>query len=196
MNAMQSRQLELEMRQGWVIRPFEADAALQGFKAVAGVDEVGRGPLAGPVVAAAVILPLGFTHPEIKDSKMLSAKQREKLAPIIQQSAECWSLGSIDVDGIDRLNILRASLTAMAQALQGLSSRPDCALIDGNQRIPSEIFAEFGCNTVQPLYQRTIVKGDQALSIDRRRVNHREGRAGSNDGRLRQAISRVWVCRP
>lgn len=166
MNAMQSRQLELEMRQGWVIRPFEADAALQGFKAVAGVDEVGRGPLAGPVVAAAVILPLGFTHPEIKDSKMLSAKQREKLAPIIQQSAECWSLGSIDVDGIDRLNILRASLTAMAQALQGLSCRPDCALIDGNQRIPSEIFAEFGCNTVQPLYQRTIVKGDQVcLSI-------------------------------
>jgi ribonuclease HIII len=101
MNAMQSRQLELEMRQGWVFRPFEADAALQGFKAVAGVDEVGRGPLAGPVVAAAVILPRGFTHPEIKDSKMLSAKQREKLAPIIQQSAECWSR-QYRHDGIDR----------------------------------------------------------------------------------------------
>lgn len=166
MNAMQRRQLELGMRQGGAFRPFEADAALQGFKAVAGVDEVGRGPLAGPVVAAAVILPLGFTHPEIKDSKMLSAKQREKLAPIIQQSAACWSIGAIDVEGIDRLNILRASLTAMAQALHGLSTQADCALIDGNQRIPSEIFAEIGSNTVPPLYQRTIVKGDRlCLSI-------------------------------
>ena len=166
MNAMQSRQLELEMRQGGAFLPFEADAALHGFKAVAGVDEVGRGPLAGPVVAAAVILPRGFNHPEIKDSKMLSAKQREKLAPIIQQAAECWSLGSIDLDGIDRLNILRASLTAMAHALHGLSPQADCALIDGNQQIPSEIFVESGGKAAYPLYQKTIVKGDQlCLSI-------------------------------
>jgi len=166
MNAMQSRQLELEMRQGWAFRPFEADAALEGFKAVAGVDEVGRGPLAGPVVAAAVILPLGFTHPEIKDSKLLSAKQREKLAPIIQQSAECWSIGTIDVDGIDRLNILRASLTAMAQALQGLSPQADIALIDGNQKIPVEFLAAPGAKAAQQLCQKTIVKGDRlCLSI-------------------------------
>ena len=166
MNAMQRRQLELEMRQGGVFRPFEADAALQGFKAVAGVDEVGRGPLAGPVVAAAVILPRGFIHPEIKDSKMLSAKQREKLAPFIQHSATSWALGIVDVDGIDRLNILRASLTAMAQALQALSSQADMALIDGNQKISVEVFAALGSNAAQPLYQKTIVKGDRlCLSI-------------------------------
>ena len=161
-----ARQLELGVSDGLVFRSFEADALARGFKAVAGVDEVGRGPLAGPVVAAAVILPRGFTHPEIKDSKMLSASQREKLVPIIKQSAKCWSVGIVDVEGIDRLNILRASLTAMAQALQALSSRADLALIDGNQKIPSAIFAEIGRNAAYPLRQKTIVKGDQlCLSI-------------------------------
>src|SRR4030095_6147460 len=94
----------------------EEETYSRGFKCIAGLDEVGRGPLAGPVVAAAVILPRGFTHPDIKDSKMLSAQQREKLVPIIQESAQCWAVGMIDVEGIDRLNILRASLTAMAHA--------------------------------------------------------------------------------
>ncbi len=84
---MDSWELEFGVSDGLGFRPFEADALMHGFNAVAGVDEVGRGPLAGPVVAAAVILPHGFTHPEIKDSKLLSAKQREKLAPIIQQAA-------------------------------------------------------------------------------------------------------------
>ncbi len=144
---------------------FEADALAQGFKAVAGVDEVGRGPLAGPVVAAAVILPAGFSHGEIKDSKLLSAKQREKLAPLIQEAALSWALGMVDVEGIDRLNILRASLTAMAQALGGLSVAPDYALIDGNQKIPLEVFAAYGVNFFAPA-QQTIVKGDQlCLSI-------------------------------
>lgn len=166
MKPMERPQLELEVRQGRAFRPFEADAAAQGFKAVAGVDEVGRGPLAGPVVAAAVILPRGFTHPEIKDSKMLSSKQREKLAPIIQQFATSWALGIIDVEGIDRLNILRASLTAMAQALRRLSPQADMALIDGNQKIPSEFFVGIGAKAAQPLCQKTIVKGDQlCLSI-------------------------------
>lgn len=139
---------------------------MQGFNAVAGIDEVGRGPLAGPVVAAAVILPRGFTHPGIKDSKMLNSKQREKLALIIQQAAQSWALGVIDVDGIDRLNILCASLTAMALALQCLTPKPDYVLIDGNQRIPLDFFAEIGSNSAQLLYQQTIVKGDQlCLSI-------------------------------
>ena len=165
-NVMQSRQLELKVRQDRRFRPFEVAAAAQGFKAVAGVDEVGRGPLAGPVVAAAVILPCGFIHPDIKDSKMLSAEQRENLVPIIQQSAQCWSIGIVDVEGIDRLNILRASLTAMAQALASLSSQPDCALIDGNQKISAEIFAGIRGVQAQRLYQKTIVKGDQlCLSI-------------------------------
>jgi len=158
--------LDLTVNRAAVFRPFEAAAAAQGFKAVAGVDEVGRGPLAGPVVAAAVILPRGFIHSNIKDSKMLSAMQREKLVPVIQQSAQCWSLGIVDVEDIDRLNILRASLTAMAQALNRLSSPPDCALIDGNQKITAEIFAGIGGVQAQRLYQKTIVKGDQlCLSI-------------------------------
>jgi len=166
MKPMESGQLDLGGSNRSRFRPFEADATTQGFTAVAGVDEVGRGPLAGPVVAAAVILPRGFTHPEIKDSKMLSAKQREKLAPIIQQAAASWALGVVDVEGIDRLNILRASLTAMAQALHGLSSLPDCVLIDGNQKIPLEIFAACGSGAPQPLHQKIIVKGDQlCLSI-------------------------------
>ena len=163
---MDSWECEFGVSNGLGFRPFEADALTHGFNAVAGIDEVGRGPLAGPVVAAAVILPHGFTHPEIKDSKLLSAQQREKLAPIIQQAAASWALGIIDVDGIDRLNILRASLTAMVQALQSLTSKPDCVLIDGNQKIPLELFAEFGSIVAQPLYQKTIVKGDQfCLSI-------------------------------
>jgi ribonuclease HII len=163
---MRRRQLELTVSRAAGFRPFETAAAAQGFNAVAGVDEVGRGPLAGPVVAAAVILPCGFIHPDIKDSKTLSAKQREKLVPIIQQSAQCWSVGIVDVEGIDRLNILCASLTAMAQALNSLSSQPDCALIDGNQKITAEIFAGIGGVQAQRLYQKTIVKGDQlCLSI-------------------------------
>lgn len=162
---MDGGRLEADASKGLVFCPFEADALMQGFHAVAGIDEVGRGPLAGPVVAAAVILPCGFTHPEIKDSKMLSAKQREKLALVIQRVAQSWALGVIDVDGIDRLNILRASLTAMALALQCLTPKPDYVLIDGNQKIPLEFFAEFGFNSAQ-LAQQTIVKGDQlCLSI-------------------------------
>ena len=145
---MDGGRLESGASKGLVFWPFEADALMQGFHAVAGIDEVGRGPLAGPVVAAAVILPRGFTHPEIKDSKMLSSKQREKLALIIQQAAQSWALGVIDVDGIDRLNILCASLTAMALALQCLTPKPDYVLIDGNQKIPLEFFAEVGSNSV------------------------------------------------
>ena len=166
MKSSDSGQLQLAVSDALVFRSFEADARARGFKAAAGVDEVGRGPLAGPVVAAAVILPRGFTHPDIKDSKMLSAQQREKLVPIIQESAQCWAVGIIDVEGIDRLNILRASLTAMAHALHGLSSQPDYAFIDGNQKIPLGIFAALGCKALRPMRQKTIVRGDQlCLSI-------------------------------
>jgi ribonuclease HII len=166
MKSSGSGQLQLAVSDALVFRSFEADARARGFKAAAGVDEVGRGPLAGPVVAAAVILPRGFTHPDIKDSKMLSSQQREKLVPIIQEAAQCWAVGIIDVADIDRLNILRASLTAMAHALHGLSSQPDYAFIDGNQKIPLGIFAALGCKALRPMRQRTIIRGDQlCLSI-------------------------------
>ena len=98
---------------------------------LAGVDEVGRGPLAGPVVAAAVIL-----HPErpiqgLADSKKLSEKRREELALIIREQAHCWSLGRAEVDEIDRINILQASLLAMRRAVEGLPVSPRRALVDG-----------------------------------------------------------------
>ena len=147
-------------------RAFEADCYARGFQTVAGLDEVGRGPLAGPVVAAAVVLPRGFVHAEIKDSKLLSPKQRDRLAPLIQQQAESWGLGIVEVDEIDRINILQASLLAMVKALGALTALPDCLLIDGNQPIPAKLFEASRWSSRASPYQQTIVKGDQlCLSI-------------------------------
>ena len=145
---------------------YEEESYARGFKLIAGIDEVGRGPLAGPVVAAAVILPRGYTHAEIKDSKLLSAKQRDKLAPLIQENAACWAVGVVEVEDIDRLNILQASLLAMVKALAALESKADCVLIDGNQAIPLALFRAGRFLTGRALYQKTIIKGDQScLSI-------------------------------
>ncbi|MEW8510419.1 MAG: ribonuclease HII [Candidatus Thiodiazotropha sp.] len=101
------------------------------FTLIAGVDEVGRGPLAGPVVAAAVIL-----HPQrpiegLADSKKLSERRREALSVLIKQQAHSWSLGRAEVEEIDRINILQASLLAMKRAVEGLPSIPGLALVDG-----------------------------------------------------------------
>ena len=138
----------------------ERQSYSRGFKCVAGVDEVGRGPLAGPVVAAAVVLPRGFKHSEIKDSKVLTAEQRERLLPTIKESALCWGVGIVDVDEIDRINILQASFLAMIKALQALWPVPDCLLIDGNRKIPLEFFHMNTAFQQLPL-QKTIIKGDQ-----------------------------------
>jgi ribonuclease HII len=147
-------------------RAFEAQCHARGFKVIAGLDEVGRGPLAGPVVAAAVVLPRGFVHAEIKDSKLLSPKQRERLAPLIQQQAESWGLGIVEVEEIDRINILQASLLAMVKALDALPMPPDCLLIDGNQPIPAKLFQGSRWSALPSAFQQTIVKGDQlCLSI-------------------------------
>jgi len=147
-------------------RAFEEEGYAGGFKVIAGIDEVGRGPLAGPVVAAAVVLPRGYSHPEIRDSKLLSAKQRKKLAPLIQQSAACWGVGIVEAEEIDRLNIHQASLLAMVKALAVLTSKADCALIDGNQTIPTALFRIGKFFSGRSVYQRTIIRGDQlCLSI-------------------------------
>jgi ribonuclease HII len=138
----------------------ERQSYSRGFKCIAGLDEVGRGPLAGPVVAAAVVLPRGFTHSEIKDSKLLTAEQREKLLPTIRESALCWGVGVVEVEEIDRINILRASLLAMVKAFRALRPVPDCLLIDGNQMIPSELFQLDAVLKRLP-QQKTIIKGDQ-----------------------------------
>lgn len=102
----------------------------------AGCDEAGRGCLAGPVVAAAVILPEEFDHPWLNDSKALSAKQRDTLRPIIEEQALAWAVGICSVDEIDALNILRASFTAMHKAIRKLAVQPESLLIDGNRFIP------------------------------------------------------------
>ena len=146
--------------------PFEEESYALGFNSIAGVDEVGRGPLAGPVVAAAIIFPRGFLHGEIKDSKLLSPKQRARLAPLIRESAACWGLGVVGVEEIDRINILQASLLAMMKALAALAITPDCLLVDGNHKIPAKLFDGSGWSGISTPYQRTIVKGDQlCLSI-------------------------------
>src|SRR5256885_13266298 len=132
----------------------------RGFNCIAGLDEVGRGPLAGPVVAAVVILPRGFSHPEIKDSKLLTPKQREKLSPLICEIAEGWGVGVVEVEEIDRINILQASLLAMVKALDCLKAPPDCLLIDGNQIIPRELILNSKSYAGGWLYQKTIIKGD------------------------------------
>ena len=105
----------------------------EGLRLVAGVDEVGRGPLAGPVVAAAVILDPDRPIADLADSKKLTAKRRETLAEEVRRSALAWALGRAEVDEIDRLNILQASLLAMRRAVLALSPAPQHALVDGNR---------------------------------------------------------------
>lgn len=100
---------------------------------VCGLDEAGRGPLAGPVVAAAVVLNPGEPIPGLDDSKKLSEKKREQLAREIRKKALAWAVAEASVEEIDRINILQASLLAMRRAVEGLAIQPDSALVDGNQ---------------------------------------------------------------
>ena len=121
---------------------------------VAGVDEAGRGPLAGPVVAAAVILPRGYKNPDIKDSKQVTSRKRSVLYDLIREEALSVGVGVIESSVIDRVNILQATFMAMKDALTELSIPPDFILVDGNQRIPVAIS------------QKTVVKGDcRSISI-------------------------------
>ena len=133
---------------------FEKIAYQEGYQFIAGIDEAGRGPLAGPVVAAAVIFPPDYVNAEINDSKQLSARKREELYEIIKSEAVAIGMGVVDADIIDRLNILRATLQAMREAVLELSTSPDFLLIDGLQCIP----------LLTP--QKPLVKGDsRSISI-------------------------------
>lgn len=118
----------------------------------AGCDEAGRGPLAGPVFAAAVILPADFHHPLLNDSKQMSEKQRDELRPIIESEAVAWAVEEVSVDDIDRLNILWASVTGMQRAVLRLDPAPEFLLIDGNKFRP---FGRYGFKDYQ-----TVVHGD------------------------------------
>ena len=109
---------------------------LQDGRIEAGCDEAGRGCLAGPVFAAAVILPDQFNHPLLNDSKQLTEHQRNTLRPIIEQEALAWCVGVVTATEIDEINILNASLLAMHRALDGLGIRPEAILVDGNRFKP------------------------------------------------------------
>lgn len=113
---------------------------------IAGVDEAGRGPLAGPVVAAAVILAAGSDVTGLKDSKLLSAARREALSAEIRTRAVAWALGAAEVDEIDRINILEASLLAMSRAVAALAIAPQRVVVDGNRtpRLDCEVRAVVG----------------------------------------------------
>lgn len=114
----------------------EAWLASQGFKAICGVDEAGRGPLAGPVVAAAVIFPTDAVISRLDDSKKLSAKVRQEVFEQIAKAGMICAVGIIDHQAIDSLNIHHASLLAMRKAISDLSSSPDFVLVDGNFTVP------------------------------------------------------------
>lgn len=126
----------------------EDAARNDGRKVVCGIDEAGRGPLAGPVFAAAVILPEHAEIEGLNDSKKLTPKKREALYDVIVQTAIAWGVGFATEDEIDKINILQATFLAMRRAFSKLNLQPDCALVDGN-RMP-----QLGVDT------RTIVKGD------------------------------------
>ena len=115
----------------------------------AGCDEAGRGPLAGPVFAAAVILPKDFYHPLLNDSKKMTEKSREILRPIIEREAVAWAVEEVSAEEIDTINILNASITGMQRAVLRLNVKPDFLLIDGNRFKPLKGY-EHQC----------IVKGD------------------------------------
>ncbi|MBT0663212.1 ribonuclease HII [Geobacter pelophilus] len=127
---------------------FEARARNRGFLQIAGIDEAGRGPLAGPVVAAAVILPHGLVIPGLDDSKKLTPQKRETLIEQINAKALAVAVGIADHSLIDRINILQATLSAMLQAVSNLQLPPDYLLIDGISKIQTKI------------PQQTVKKGD------------------------------------
>ena len=128
---------------------YEKKALEQGFKSICGIDEAGRGPLAGPVFAAAVILPVGLEIEGLNDSKKLSEKKRESLFDVIISNASAYSVAYADHAEIDEINILNATFLAMTRAVNGLKSPADFALVDGN-RVPKGLSVP--CET--------IVKGD------------------------------------
>ncbi|MCW3785043.1 ribonuclease HII [Plebeiibacterium sediminum] len=128
---------------------FKLQEYLHKDKIEAGCDEAGRGCLAGPVVAAAVILPRGFQHPLLNDSKQLTEKQRQKLRPIIEQEAIAWAVSIVDNNEVDEINVLNASITGMQRAVENLNEKPEHLLIDGNKFKP-----------YKDILHTCIVKGD------------------------------------
>lgn len=131
---------------------YESDALDAGHRVICGCDEAGAGPLAGPVYAAAVILPFGIEIPGLNDSKKLTEKKRENLFPVVKELASAWSVAYVDAAEIDATDILSARMKAMQLAIDGLAQRVDFALIDGNR--------DHGKTAAITTPHRCIVKGD------------------------------------
>lgn len=131
---------------------YEEQAAAAGYTAVCGVDEAGAGPLAGPVYAAAVILPHGLELPWLNDSKQVTPKRRDTLFDLIRERAAAWSVASVSAEEIDEMDILNARMLAMQQAIDGLTPPADYALIDGNR--------DHGSRCAIVTAHETVVKGD------------------------------------
>lgn len=131
---------------------YEREALTEGHTLVCGCDEAGAGPLAGPVYAAAVVLPLGVDIPGLNDSKKLTERKREELFPVIQEMAAAWSVAFVDAAEIDATDILSARMKAMQLAVEGLPQLPDFALIDGNR--------DHGKTAAITVPHRCVVKGD------------------------------------
>ncbi len=123
---------------------------MEAGRVEAGLDEAGRGPLAGPVYAAAVILPPDFHHPLLNDSKQMKRKDRDLLREVIEKEAVAWAVEAVSAEEIDQLNILRASLTGMQRAVRHLGVRPEFLLVDGNRFYPMPEKIPYTC----------VVKGD------------------------------------
>ena len=160
-NCIKAQAPQISQTQERAIDTFAIERSLhsQGICPVAGVDEAGRGPLAGPVVAACVILPLECDYSPFRDSKLLSEKQRETLAALLQENGAVYGLGLAEAEEIDAVNILQASLLAMKRAVEACSQAnkglmPECLLVDGSFAVPL------------PLAQQTLVRGEsQSASI-------------------------------
>ena len=123
---------------------------MQDGRVEAGLDEAGRGPLVGPVYAAAVILPPDFHHPLLNDSKQMKRKDRDQLREVIEKEAVAWAVEAVSAEEIDQLNILRASITGMQRAVRRLSVQPEFLLVDGNRFYPMPEKIPYAC----------VVKGD------------------------------------
>jgi len=142
---------------------------------IAGVDEAGRGPLAGPVIAAAVIMPSVRSLVDLRDSKLLSEAKREALYPLITSGALAWAIGRAEVEEIDRINILQASLLAMKRAVEALGLPPELALVDGNQapRLYCAIETLIGGDKIEPLISAAsvlakVTRDREMLALDTR----------------------------
>jgi ribonuclease HII len=182
---------------------FECYARQSGYRMIAGIDEAGRGPLAGPVVAAAVILPADYRHSEINDSKQLTPGKRERLHEVIKADALAVGLGVVEAFVIDRMNILQATLMAMREAVLDLSLPPDYLLVDGKNRIdvrtPQETIIRGDARSISVAAASIIAK----VSRDRiMEIYHRQfpqynflKNKGYGTGEHREAILRCGPCK-